>query len=225
MTRTISSNVDLFTGDITTAGLTPDAYAFTFGGGVIPGTVPFALSASYDGATTAGILGALNTLLGTSFSAPSGAGSLTIIGAIIDTSITMHINICRSRLAEALLRNRLGARGRQVSVSSAGIGALDDHPADETTQRVALRHGVDLSAHRARQLTPEITRQVDLILAMEKRHLECALRLDPTTRGKVFRIGLWDKAEVPDPCRLDEENHPLAYDLISHVVDQWLGKL
>lgn len=44
-------------------------------------------------------------------------------------------------------------------------------------------------------------------------------------RGKVFRIGLWDKAEVPDPCRLDEENHPLAYDLISHVVDQWLGKL
>lgn len=134
-------------------------------------------------------------------------------------------NICRSPLAEALLRDRLGARGRPVSVSSAGIGALVGHPADETTQRVALRHGVDLSAHRARQLTPEITRHVDLILAMEKHHLEYALRLDPTTRGKVFLIGHWDKAEVPDPYRLGEESHQLAYDIISHSVEQWVAKL
>ncbi|MBP6133345.1 MAG: low molecular weight phosphotyrosine protein phosphatase, partial [Thauera sp.] len=66
-------------------------------------------------------------------------------------------NICRSPLAEFLLRDRLAARGRAATVASAGIGALVGHPADETTQRVALRHGIDLSPHVARQLTPEIT--------------------------------------------------------------------
>ena len=45
------------------------------------------------------------------------------------------------------------------------------------------------------------------------------------TAGKVFLIGHWDKAEVPDPYRLGEESHQLAYDIISHAVDQWVGKL
>ena len=89
-------------------------------------------------------------------------------------------NICRGPLAEYLLRDRLAARGRAATVASAGIGALVGHPADETTQRVALRHGTDLSPHVARQLTPEITRWADLILVMEKHHLEYATRLDPS---------------------------------------------
>ncbi|HRO37988.1 low molecular weight protein-tyrosine-phosphatase [Thauera sp.] len=134
-------------------------------------------------------------------------------------------NICRSPLAEFLLRDRLAARGRAATVASAGIGALAGHPADETTQRVALRHGIDLSPHIARQLTTDITRWADLILVMERHHLEYATRLDPSARGKIFLLGHWDKAEVPDPYRLAEENHQLAYDIIAHTVDQWIGKL
>lgn len=135
-------------------------------------------------------------------------------------------NICRSPLAEALLRERLAARGRRIGVASAGIGALVGHPADETTRRVALDHGIDLSSHSARQLTPEISRQSDLILAMERHHLEYAIRLDPTTRGKIFLLGHWDdESAVPDPYRLGEESHRLAYDIIARAVDQWIGKL
>ncbi|MDX9839346.1 MAG: low molecular weight phosphotyrosine protein phosphatase, partial [Azoarcus sp.] len=40
-------------------------------------------------------------------------------------------NICRSPLAEFLLRERLGAAGKKAEVRSAGIGALIGHPADE----------------------------------------------------------------------------------------------
>lgn len=91
VTRSISSSVDLFTGNITTSGLTPGVYDFTFGTGTIPGSILFSFSGSYDGATTTGILGFLNTLLGTSFTDPSGAGTLAISGSITDTGVTMDI--------------------------------------------------------------------------------------------------------------------------------------
>ncbi len=134
-------------------------------------------------------------------------------------------NICRSPLAEYLLRTKLGERGNNAEVSSAGIGALVGHAADSDTQAVALEHGLDLSSHRARQLTVEILRQSDLILAMEKHHMEYAARLDAASRGKLFLIGHWNHAEVPDPYRLGKEQHELAYQIINDSVGHWLDKL
>ncbi len=91
ITQTINSSVGLFTGNITTSGLTPGVYNFMFGTGAIPGTVNFGFNGSYDGATTMGVLAFLNNPLGTSFSDPTGAGTLQILGAITDTSVTMSI--------------------------------------------------------------------------------------------------------------------------------------
>lgn len=134
-------------------------------------------------------------------------------------------NICRSPLAEYLLRQQLEQRGKPAQVSSAGIGALVGHEADEDTQSVALKHGIDLSAHQARQLSVEILRQSDLILAMEKHHMEYAARLDPASRGKLFLLGHWNHAEVPDPYRLGREQHELAYQIINDAAGHWLNKL
>ena len=134
-------------------------------------------------------------------------------------------NICRSPLAEELIRQRALAAGKQVLVRSAGIGALAVHGADKITQQVANRHQVDLSAHRAQQLNLELTRWSDLILGMEKHHLDYANDLDPTTRGKTFLLGHWTKTEVPDPYRKPEDAHQLAYDIISEAVNDWVGKI
>ena len=134
-------------------------------------------------------------------------------------------NICRSPLAEALIRDRAQARGKKVLVRSAGIGALVNHAADKTTQEVAGLHQIDLSVHRAQQLNLELTRWADLILGMEKHHLDFTNNLDPTTRGKTFLLGHWTKAEVPDPYREPREAHQLAYDIISEAVDQWVARI
>ncbi|MFL5516861.1 MAG: low molecular weight phosphotyrosine protein phosphatase, partial [Gemmatimonadales bacterium] len=81
-------------------------------------------------------------------------------------------NTCRSPMAEALMREALAARGLdQVTVSSAGIGAWDGAPASEGAYLVGLEHGLDLSEHRARMLTPDIARGADLILVMSGHHL------------------------------------------------------
>ncbi|KAI5912980.1 low molecular weight protein-tyrosine-phosphatase [Thauera sp. 2A1] len=134
-------------------------------------------------------------------------------------------NICRSPLAEELLRMRLASNGKKSEVRSAGTGALIGHPADDTAQAVASEHGVDLSRHRAQQFNTELSRWADLILVMAKHHLDDAFALDPTARGKSFLIGHWSGTEVPDPYRQGEAAHRQAYDMIANAVDQWAGRL
>lgn len=135
-------------------------------------------------------------------------------------------NICRSPAAEFLLRQRLEAvAGWQGSVHSAGIGALVNHPADENTQAMMLAKDIDLSAHRAKQLTLEHLRQADLVLVMEKHHRQAVLDLDPTARGKTFLLGHWINTEIPDPYRRGEEAHAEALRLIELAISPWLEKL
>ena len=57
-------------------------------------------------------------------------------------------------MAEALLREALEPHG--VKVSSAGLAALVDRPADEHARALMQERDIDVSAHRARQLTPEL---------------------------------------------------------------------
>lgn len=78
-------------------------------------------------------------------------------------------NICRSPMAEALVAHRLaGMPG--VATASAGISALVGRPADGLAQELMAARGLDLSGHRARQLTPELATSFDLILVMEDGH-------------------------------------------------------
>src|ERR1700741_550040 len=64
-------------------------------------------------------------------------------------------NICRSPLAEAAFRKAATAGGLDAEVDSAGTG--DWHvgaPPDPRARAEALRHGIDISGYRARQVTP-----------------------------------------------------------------------
>lgn len=72
-------------------------------------------------------------------------------------------NICRSPMAQALLRQSLPG----VSVISAGIGALSGYPADPSAVEVMAHHGIDISEHRAQQLTGSLVSRADLILVMD----------------------------------------------------------
>ena len=118
-------------------------------------------------------------------------------------------NICRSPLAEALLRRALEERSvAGVSVTSAGTGAWDGAPASEGAYLVGLERGLDLSGHRARLLTRELVEEADLILTMARHH---RARVDELGgEGRVFVLGEYagregDEAEVSDPFGGDLE--------------------
>lgn len=128
-------------------------------------------------------------------------------------------NICRSPMAQAVLARRLAGRGALAIVESAGIAALVGRPADPMALQLMVEHGFDISAHRARQLTPELIRSFELVLVMEaeqQREIEAML---PSARGRVHRIGRWGNFDVPDPFRRDREAFERAFALIVRGVD------
>lgn len=133
-------------------------------------------------------------------------------------------NICRSPVAEGLLKKALADRG--AVVESAGLGALVDRPAEPHSVEIAKSLGVDISAHRARQLTTAMLETADLVLVMENRHVEAITRMAPQARGKTKLVGHWcDNAEVPDPYRQPVESYEHSIELIEQSVKRWLVHL
>lgn len=103
-------------------------------------------------------------------------------------------------MAEGLLRARLARLGHGA-VASAGLAALVGQPAEPNAVEAVARRGVDISAHRARQLTPELLAAADVVLVMEDRQRQHLERLSASSRGRVHRIGRVGGYDVPDPYR------------------------
>lgn len=132
-------------------------------------------------------------------------------------------NICRSPLAEALLRAELAKRGVDgVTVSSAGTGASDGTPASNSSYLVGLEHGLDLSGHRARGLTPAVVAESDIILTMSNHHTDQVE--DQGGVGRVCLLGEFaglsgHDAEVPDPYGADLDFYRATYDQLEGLIE------
>ncbi|AHG21847.1 protein tyrosine phosphatase [Chania multitudinisentens RB-25] len=131
-------------------------------------------------------------------------------------------NICRSPTGEQLLKARLPGK----RIGSAGLGALVGKPADATASEVASQNGVSLVGHQGRQLTAEMCREYDLILVMEKGHIEAVCQLVPEARGKIMLFGHWlAKREINDPYRQSREAFEFVYRLLDDSAQKWAGAL
>lgn len=133
-------------------------------------------------------------------------------------------NICRSPMAEVLLRERL--RGRGVEVGSAGLAALVGRAVDPEAAAVLAARGLAADGHVARRITPELIAGADLVLAMDLRQLSAIRAIAPEARGKAFLLGKWiGDAHVPDPYGKPREAFEQAYALIERAVDGWIARL
>ena len=131
-------------------------------------------------------------------------------------------NICRSPIGERLLRKALPSK----KVDSAGVGALVGHAADASAIQVSEQHQLSLDGHKAQQFTGTLGRQYDLILVMEKHHLEQVTSIAPEARGKTMLIGHWlQGAEIPDPYRKSMESFEYVYQLLEQACNSWASKL
>jgi len=86
-------------------------------------------------------------------------------------------NTCRSPLAAGALVEALGPERARVRVTSAGTGAREGQPATDAAIAVAAGDGVDIRSHRSRRVTPTLVRDADLVLVMERAHLDPVLAL------------------------------------------------
>lgn len=129
-------------------------------------------------------------------------------------------NICRSPVAEYLLRQRVGSRA--IEVDSAGLGALVGSSMDPVALQLLAEDGVDGSMHRSRQLTPAMLRLADLVLGMEKNHVDAMIQLAPEARGKVYLLDKWlHGSDIPDPFHQQRVAFEHVHGMITRAVDSW----
>jgi protein-tyrosine phosphatase len=109
-------------------------------------------------------------------------------------------NICRSPLAEQLLRLNLG--GSSSSVTSAGTYGFDSAPMTPEAQQIAVALGVpadDAAAHRSRYLTESMLSAPDLVLTMDRAHRRAVAELAPSRLRSTFTVREFARlaAQVP----------------------------
>ncbi|UCC26369.1 MAG: hypothetical protein JSU98_04550 [Gemmatimonadales bacterium] len=141
-------------------------------------------------------------------------------------------NTCRSPLAEALARREAERRGigERLRVRSAGIAAYPGMAASEGSRSVAISHGLDLTAHRSSNLTPELARQADLVLGMSPAHVTRTRELAPDARVALLgshALGLEELAgpSVPDPVGAPLEVYEQTYAALEELVGKVMDRL
>ncbi len=133
-------------------------------------------------------------------------------------------NLCRSPMAEAWLRHRAG--NERLKVSSAGLSALVGEPAAEHAVTLLKQKGIDLSAHRARQLAPSHIVGADLVLVMERWQKAEVERLCPPARGRTYLLAHWqDGLEIKDPFRGSPAVFEECFEKINAAIDSWLERI
>ena len=131
-------------------------------------------------------------------------------------------NLCRSPMAEALMRHRASG----LAVTSAGLAAIEGSDMDPAARRALAAHGLDAQAHVARQVTLAAIERADLVLAMEQRHIAALIALSPAVRSKAYLLSRWsDKLDIDDPFGRSQDAFDRSCTIIASAVDAWLAKL
>lgn len=98
-------------------------------------------------------------------------------------------NICRSPIAERLLRKHFPQKKK---LTQQGSGAFAGHAADSEAIFVAQENDLSpLDTYKGKQFNSEIARKYDLILVMDKGHIEQISKTVPEARGKTMLLGYW----------------------------------
>jgi len=133
--------------------------------------------------------------------------------------VVCYGNICRSPMAEALLKRALreAKLDRRYVVRSAGVGAQPGAPAARGTLEAARTKGIDLSNHRARKLTADMAREAEVLIALDEVvEEEIAILAGP------IEVILWP---VDDPYGGPSEGYSRALTEIEVFVDTFVKEL
>lgn len=141
-------------------------------------------------------------------------------------------NICRSPMAEGIVRHKAGERG--ISIETDSAGTINNHVGespDPRAQKCMSGHGIDISDLRARQMRPSDFHQFDLLLAMDSDNLQGLLRIAPD--GELARKAklMMDYApghplrEVPDPYYGGAEGFEEVFNMLEEASDNLMDEL
>jgi protein-tyrosine phosphatase len=140
-------------------------------------------------------------------------------------------NICRSPIAEGILRHKIRANNLNIITDSAGTNGLHNGEApDLRTQQNALTHGVDISDLRSRQITQNDITNFDIVYVMDANNYNTVMALcsNDSQRSKVKLIlnetTPNSNAPVPDPYYGGADGFENVYQLLNTATDVIVAK-
>lgn len=131
-------------------------------------------------------------------------------------------NICRSPLAEGILRSKLDPALFEVDSTGTGAWHVGNTP-DPRSIAVAKKNGLDISKLRGRQFSSQDFQDFDHIYVMDSSNLENVLKLanSPSDKNKVAMIldTLFpgEKVDVPDPYHGLDDSFDRVYDMLEEA--------
>ena len=138
-------------------------------------------------------------------------------------------NICRSAMAEWLLKKKLEEKNRNdIEVYSCGIYAENgDVPTYEAKRVMKEEYGIDMSKHRATNIRNSKIKEMDLILCATSSHKIAVLDMYPELNGKVFTMKEYvnyereyhDSINIKDPWGYDIETYRACVAEIEECID------
>ena len=140
-------------------------------------------------------------------------------------------NICRSPLAEAALRAEAEKAGLPVEVDSAGTGDWHvDCPPDKRAQAVALRHGIDISTYRGRQVTADDFHRFNHIFALDAENLKNLRRIRPSDGKADLRLLMdlipgREGTSVTDPYFGEDEGFDETWSDVTRAAEALIAQL
>lgn len=138
-------------------------------------------------------------------------------------------NICRSPLAEGILRSKVDPAN--IIVDSAGTAGYHvGNPPDKRSVDVAQKHGIDIGSQRCRKFSATDFEEFDLIYAMDHSNFSNILRLATSPRDEKKVKLLLDEVdlaftEVPDPYYGGSDGFENVYQMIDKACDAIAKKL
>lgn len=130
-------------------------------------------------------------------------------------------NICRSPMAEALLKQRY----LHKNIDSAGVGALVGHSADPAALEIMAGQEIDITNHVAKQIDEGLAKKADLIFTMSDSQTKWIEERWPFCRGKTFKLGHWQDKDIADPYKHEMSAFQTAYQDIVVSLEQWADKI
>lgn len=140
-------------------------------------------------------------------------------------------NICRSPMAEGLLRRKLNDIGSRSVVASCGFEPYHiGDSADARAQKTMAAHGIDICGHKARLFHPDDFKEYDLIFAMDNFNMGDIKRIAGNGEH-LSKVDLLlnvqypgENKVVPDPYYGNSDGFELTYSVLDKALDAVISK-
>lgn len=115
-----------------------------------------------------------------------------------------HGNICRSPMAEYVIRNMLKEQGIDNVITASAATSTEEigNPVHHGTAAILRSLGIDFSDKRARQMTKKDYKEYDLLIGMDSANIRNMLRIvGEDTEKKIYRLLEFadETADISDP--------------------------